>query len=148
MSKSANDASYNLEGLVVHDTARKESGQLHDFPAEYVQEDVVCDFCDKHYNQLLPMIAEKVYQEKLKKVQAFLVSEKVHRKLTNSFGKELQHCARKGALIRSSTGIEADLGEHLAPMERPDKKLSPLGRSGRDWGVVLQLRGLGVLGSV
>nr|GEV13866.1 RNA-directed DNA polymerase, eukaryota, nucleotide-binding alpha-beta plait domain protein [Tanacetum cinerariifolium] len=33
----------------------------------------------------------------------------------------VEHCARKDAPIRSSMGIEAGLGEHLAPMERPDK---------------------------
>ncbi|GKB06475.1 hypothetical protein Tco_0834708 [Tanacetum coccineum] len=33
----------------------------------------------------------------------------------------VEHCARKYAPIRSSMGIGAGLGEHLAPMERPDK---------------------------
>nr|GEV36589.1 hypothetical protein [Tanacetum cinerariifolium]GEY06927.1 hypothetical protein [Tanacetum cinerariifolium] len=33
----------------------------------------------------------------------------------------VEQCARKVAPIRSPTGIEAGLGEHLAPMERPDK---------------------------
>ncbi|GKB44566.1 hypothetical protein Tco_0889508 [Tanacetum coccineum] len=32
-----------------------------------------------------------------------------------------KNCARKGVPIRSPTGIGADLGEHLAPMKRPDK---------------------------
>ncbi|GKC97696.1 hypothetical protein Tco_1167971 [Tanacetum coccineum] len=33
----------------------------------------------------------------------------------------VEQCARKVAPIRSPTGIEAGLGEHLAPMEGPDK---------------------------
>nr|GEU56040.1 putative reverse transcriptase domain-containing protein [Tanacetum cinerariifolium] len=33
----------------------------------------------------------------------------------------LEHCARKGAPIRSSTRIRAGLGEHIALIERPDK---------------------------
>nr|GEX19347.1 ribonuclease H-like domain-containing protein [Tanacetum cinerariifolium] len=33
----------------------------------------------------------------------------------------MEHCARKGALIRSPTGIEACLREHLAAIERLDK---------------------------
>ncbi|GKG48188.1 hypothetical protein Tco_0510073 [Tanacetum coccineum] len=33
----------------------------------------------------------------------------------------MEHCARKDALIRSPTGIEAGLEEHLASMERPDR---------------------------
>ncbi|GKD79603.1 hypothetical protein Tco_1342224, partial [Tanacetum coccineum] len=33
----------------------------------------------------------------------------------------VEHCARKDAPIRFPTGIEADLGEHIASMERPDK---------------------------
>ncbi|GKC02549.1 ribonuclease H-like domain-containing protein [Tanacetum coccineum] len=40
----------------------------------------------------------------------------------------MEHCARKGAPIRSLTGIGAGLGEHLAPMERPDK--IPIGDRG------------------
>nr|GEX12840.1 PI-PLC X domain-containing protein At5g67130 [Tanacetum cinerariifolium] len=39
----------------------------------------------------------------------------------------VEHCARKSAPIKSPTGIEACLGEHLAPMKRPDK--IPIG----DW---------------
>ncbi|GJU94563.1 hypothetical protein Tco_1319319 [Tanacetum coccineum] len=35
----------------------------------------------------------------------------------------VEQCARKVAPIRSPTGIGAGLGEHLAPMERPDKIL-------------------------
>ncbi|GJX72547.1 hypothetical protein Tco_0309718 [Tanacetum coccineum] len=33
----------------------------------------------------------------------------------------VEHCALKYALIRSPMGIGAGLGEHLAPMECPDK---------------------------
>ncbi|GJW35398.1 hypothetical protein Tco_0058318 [Tanacetum coccineum] len=33
----------------------------------------------------------------------------------------MEHCARKDAPIRSPTGIEAGLREHLASMERPDR---------------------------
>ncbi|GKA47719.1 retrovirus-related pol polyprotein from transposon TNT 1-94 [Tanacetum coccineum] len=40
----------------------------------------------------------------------------------------VEQCARKVAPIRSSTGIGAGLGEHLAPMERPDK--IPIGDRG------------------
>nr|GEU38476.1 hypothetical protein [Tanacetum cinerariifolium] len=40
----------------------------------------------------------------------------------------VEHCARKYAPIRSPMGIEAGLGEHHAPMERPDK--IPIGDRG------------------
>ncbi|GJR47929.1 hypothetical protein Tco_1316032 [Tanacetum coccineum] len=40
----------------------------------------------------------------------------------------VEQCARKVALIRSPTGIEAGLEEHLAPMKRPDK--FPIGDRG------------------
>lgn len=35
----------------------------------YVLEEMVLAFCNKHYNQLLSLMAEKVHQEKLKGVQ-------------------------------------------------------------------------------
>ncbi|GKA51070.1 hypothetical protein Tco_0744266 [Tanacetum coccineum] len=47
----------------------------------------------------------------------------------------MKHCARKGALIKSPTGIGAGLGEHLAPMERPDK--IPIGDRGLGRGLLI-----------
>ncbi|GJZ87413.1 RNA-directed DNA polymerase, eukaryota, partial [Tanacetum coccineum] len=44
-------------------------------------------------------------------------------KKRNNLAIRVEHCTCKDALIRSPTGIGAGLGEHLAPMERPNKIL-------------------------
>ncbi|GKA35722.1 reverse transcriptase domain-containing protein [Tanacetum coccineum] len=50
----------------------KGSKQTTDGPPGFMLDDKLRMFCDKHYNQLLPPMAEKVYQEKLQRVQARL----------------------------------------------------------------------------
>ncbi|GJS02241.1 reverse transcriptase domain-containing protein [Tanacetum coccineum] len=50
----------------------KGSKQTTDGPPGFMLDDKLRMFCDKHYNQLLPPMAEKVHQEKLQRVQARL----------------------------------------------------------------------------
>ncbi|GKA63625.1 hypothetical protein Tco_0763231 [Tanacetum coccineum] len=68
MSKSAKLAPTPTDS-VVRNTAGKGSKQTTDDP---MPDEKLHEFCDKHYNQLLPLMAEKVHQEKLQVVQARL----------------------------------------------------------------------------
>ncbi|GKD67646.1 hypothetical protein Tco_1321736 [Tanacetum coccineum] len=65
MSKSAEHAPTPADS-VVRNTTGKWSKQIADGP---MPDEKLREFCDKHYNQLLPLIAEKVHQEKLQGVQ-------------------------------------------------------------------------------
>ncbi|GJT89270.1 hypothetical protein Tco_1070987 [Tanacetum coccineum] len=58
MSKSANHAP-TPGGSVVQNTAGKGSKQMPDGPHGFMSDDKLREFFDKHYNQLLPIMAEK-----------------------------------------------------------------------------------------
>nr|GEV88114.1 nucleotide-binding alpha-beta plait domain-containing protein [Tanacetum cinerariifolium] len=53
---------------VVRNTAGKGSKQATDGNPGFLPEDRLREICEKHYNKILPIIAEKVHQEKLKGV--------------------------------------------------------------------------------
>ncbi|GJX57063.1 reverse transcriptase domain-containing protein [Tanacetum coccineum] len=55
---------------VVWNTAGKGSKQATNSNPEYLPEDKLWEICKKHYNQMLPIMAEKVYKEKLQDIQA------------------------------------------------------------------------------
>ena len=57
------------EHSTVRNTLEKEKSQGVD---EIMPDAAIREFCDKHYDQLLPLMAEKVHQEKLRQVQTRL----------------------------------------------------------------------------
>nr|GEY02523.1 reverse transcriptase domain-containing protein [Tanacetum cinerariifolium] len=57
---------------VVRNTAGNGSKQATDGNPGFLLEDRLREICEKHYNQILPIMAEKVHQEKLKGVQTCL----------------------------------------------------------------------------
>ncbi|GJT06010.1 hypothetical protein Tco_0840472 [Tanacetum coccineum] len=61
MSKSANHVP-TPDDSVVRNTAGNGSKQTPDDPPGFMPNDKLREFCDKHYNQLLPLMAEKVHQ--------------------------------------------------------------------------------------
>ncbi|GJV32952.1 reverse transcriptase domain-containing protein [Tanacetum coccineum] len=56
----------------VRNTIGKGSKQTPDSDPGHLPADKLREICDKHYNQILPIMAEKVHQEKLQSVQARL----------------------------------------------------------------------------
>nr|GEX25586.1 hypothetical protein [Tanacetum cinerariifolium] len=64
MSKSTDHVS-TLDGSAVRNTTGKGIKQTLDGPPGFMPDDKHREFCDKHYNQLLPLMAKKVHQEKL-----------------------------------------------------------------------------------
>ncbi|GJV23589.1 hypothetical protein Tco_1376284 [Tanacetum coccineum] len=85
MSKSVKQAPTPVDS-VVRNTAGKGSKRPTDGP---MPDEELREFCDKHYNQLLPLMAEKVHQEKLQVVQTCLTYEESSRR--NSQAKEKTH---------------------------------------------------------
>ncbi|GJS00515.1 hypothetical protein Tco_0317023 [Tanacetum coccineum] len=65
MSKSAERAQ-KLANSIVQNTTRKGSKQATDGPLGFLLEDKLCKIWEKHYNQLLPIMAEKFHQENSK----------------------------------------------------------------------------------
>ncbi|GJU67667.1 hypothetical protein Tco_1253926 [Tanacetum coccineum] len=59
--------------------AGKGSKQATDGSPGFFPEDRLCEICEKHYDQILPIMAEKVHQEKLKGVQTRLSCSKSSR---------------------------------------------------------------------
>ncbi|GJU39236.1 reverse transcriptase domain-containing protein [Tanacetum coccineum] len=68
MSKSAERA-HTPTWSVIRNTTGKGSKQATDGPPRFLPEDRLREIFEKHYNQLLPIIEEKVHQEKLQGVQ-------------------------------------------------------------------------------
>ncbi|GKA97908.1 hypothetical protein Tco_0825802 [Tanacetum coccineum] len=64
MCKSAERAQTPTNSIV-RNTADKGSKQATDSPFRFLLEDRLCEICDKHYNQLLPIMEKKVLQKKL-----------------------------------------------------------------------------------
>ncbi|GKB68997.1 hypothetical protein Tco_0930409 [Tanacetum coccineum] len=74
MSKSANQIP-TPDGSAFRNTANKGIKQTLDDPPGFRLDEAICEFCNKHYDQLLSLMAEKVYQEKLRGVQTRLSFE-------------------------------------------------------------------------
>ncbi|GJT33943.1 hypothetical protein Tco_0924362 [Tanacetum coccineum] len=64
MSNQANHVSLTPGGYVVRNTAGKGSGLMPDIPLGFVPAEMIREFCDKHYDQLLSLMAEKREIEK------------------------------------------------------------------------------------
>ncbi|GJY01106.1 hypothetical protein Tco_0359258 [Tanacetum coccineum] len=79
MSKSANQIP-TLDGSAFQNTANKGIKQTPDDPPGFMLDEAIYEFCDKHYDQLLSLMVEKVHQEKLKGVQTRLSFEGILRK--------------------------------------------------------------------
>ncbi|GKA43368.1 hypothetical protein Tco_0736092 [Tanacetum coccineum] len=61
----------NADGSV-HNTVNGEEGAQWEFPCNSVTPTVMREFCEKHYEQILPFMAEKAHNEKLKDVRSRL----------------------------------------------------------------------------
>nr|GEY00839.1 reverse transcriptase domain-containing protein [Tanacetum cinerariifolium] len=71
MNKSAEHAQMP-SNFAVRNTADKGSKQPTGGNSGSLPEDRLCEICEKHYDQILPIMAEKAHQEKLKGVQTRL----------------------------------------------------------------------------
>nr|GEW53977.1 reverse transcriptase domain-containing protein [Tanacetum cinerariifolium] len=56
----------------VCNTVNREKGVSRDFPTSSVTPSAMHEFCEKHYTQILPFMAEKAHNEKLKDVRSRL----------------------------------------------------------------------------
>ncbi|GKC93353.1 hypothetical protein Tco_1158795 [Tanacetum coccineum] len=80
MSQSAERAQMPANSMV-RNAADKGSKAPTNGPSEPLPDDKLREICEKHYNQIMPITAEKVHQEKLQGVQTRLTySEHSHRK--------------------------------------------------------------------
>ncbi|GJZ43774.1 hypothetical protein Tco_0591029 [Tanacetum coccineum] len=71
MSRSA-DQAQTPANSAVRNTTGKGSKQAAEGDSEYLPEDKLQEICEKHYNQILPIMTEKVHREKLHGVQTRL----------------------------------------------------------------------------
>nr|GEV53888.1 reverse transcriptase domain-containing protein [Tanacetum cinerariifolium] len=80
MSQSAEHAQ-TPANFMVRNTARKERKAPINGPSKLLPNDKLCKICKKHYNQILPIMAEKVHQGKLQGVHTRLTyGEHSHQK--------------------------------------------------------------------
>ncbi|GJT94017.1 hypothetical protein Tco_1082862 [Tanacetum coccineum] len=94
MSKPANQ-SQTLANSAVQNTANKGGKQTPGSNFECLPADKLREICEKHYNKILPIMAEKVHQEKLQGVQTRLTyGESSHRNSQTQF-LESESCDRK-----------------------------------------------------
>nr|GEV40105.1 reverse transcriptase domain-containing protein [Tanacetum cinerariifolium] len=71
MSKLVERAPTPVDSIILN-TTRKGRKQKTDGPPDFMPDKKLCELCDKHYNQILPLMAEKVHQEKLQGMQTRL----------------------------------------------------------------------------
>ncbi|GJS36019.1 hypothetical protein Tco_0534401 [Tanacetum coccineum] len=94
MSQPANPA-HTPANSTVRNTAGKGSKQTPDNNSGCLPADKLREICEKHYNQILPIMAEKVHQEKLQGLQTRLTyGESSHRNSQTQFS-ESESCDRK-----------------------------------------------------
>ncbi|GKA39366.1 hypothetical protein Tco_0731917 [Tanacetum coccineum] len=62
----------SAHGRKEHELCRKGSKQAAEGNSEYLPEDKLREICEKHYNQILPIMTKKVHREKLQGVQTRL----------------------------------------------------------------------------
>ncbi|GJY90862.1 hypothetical protein Tco_0506058 [Tanacetum coccineum] len=94
MSQPANPA-HTPANFAVWNTTGKGSKQTPDNNSGCLPADNLQEICEKHYNQILPIMAEKVHQEKLQGLQTCLTyGESSHRNSQIQFS-ESESCDRK-----------------------------------------------------
>ncbi|GJR05612.1 reverse transcriptase domain-containing protein [Tanacetum coccineum] len=71
MSKSAERAQTSANSIV-RNTTDKGSKEVTEGPPGFLPDDRLREICEKHYNQILPIMAEKVHKEKLQGVRTRL----------------------------------------------------------------------------
>ncbi|GJV19090.1 hypothetical protein Tco_1368110 [Tanacetum coccineum] len=89
-----------MPAIVLGNTEGKgEVNQLNEGPLGFLPEDRLREICEKHYNQILPIMAEKVHQEKLQGVQTRLTYGESSRQKAQTKEKtqlsESESCDRK-----------------------------------------------------
>ncbi|GJV46632.1 hypothetical protein Tco_1431168 [Tanacetum coccineum] len=94
MSQPANQAQTPANSAV-RNTADKGSKQTPNSNSGCLLVDKIREICEKHYNQILPIMAEKVHQEKIQGVQTRLTyGESSHQNSQTQFS-ESESCDRK-----------------------------------------------------
>ncbi|GJS13202.1 reverse transcriptase domain-containing protein [Tanacetum coccineum] len=106
MSQPANPAQTPTNSAV-QNTTGKGSKQTPDNNPGYLPTDKLREICEKHYNQILPIMVEKVHQEKLQGVQTRLTyGESSYRNSQTQFSKS-ESCGRKKKPKRRQSPVTA-----------------------------------------
>ncbi|GJS35167.1 hypothetical protein Tco_0533549 [Tanacetum coccineum] len=103
---------------VVRNTLRKEP-VLQD-PDRPISDEALREYCDKNYHQILPIIAEKVHQEKVQQEKLKAVNARLN-------FEEASHQFESGTPIRRRRGLK----ERLRPKYVRSRSGSPEPRRGR-----------------
>ncbi|GKA04477.1 hypothetical protein Tco_0683597 [Tanacetum coccineum] len=85
----------NADGTVCN-TVNKEEGILRDFPTSSVTPSPMRELCEKHYAQILPFMAEKSHNEKLKDVRSRLTYREDTEQETESAPRHRKRKRRSG----------------------------------------------------
>ncbi|GJR32146.1 reverse transcriptase domain-containing protein [Tanacetum coccineum] len=103
----------------------------------HVSDAALCEYCDKHYRQLLPLIAEKVHQEKtqqdkLKEVKARLNFEGCSKR-SSKIQEVSQHSESRTSNIRGEPGRRRRIrrGGSESPRHRDSERETVFTRLGR-----------------
>ncbi|GJW64916.1 hypothetical protein Tco_0116800 [Tanacetum coccineum] len=114
MSQPANPANTPANSAV-RNTASKGSKQTPDNNSGCLPADKLQEICEKHYNQILPIMAEKVHQEKLQGLQTRLTyGESSRRKIQFSESEACDRMKRpkkyRQSPVTASRGTRPSLG--------------------------------------
>ncbi|GJS56649.1 hypothetical protein Tco_0651433 [Tanacetum coccineum] len=122
MSKSAEHAQTPANSAV-RNTAGKGSKQPTESNSRFLLEDRLCEICEKHYDQILPIMAEKVHQEKLKGVQTRLSYSENSRQKAQTKEKtqhsESESCDRKRKTKKRRSPIPDSVLRNTGPDRSP-----------------------------
>ncbi|GKD61403.1 hypothetical protein Tco_1298912 [Tanacetum coccineum] len=123
MSQLANQVQTPANSAV-RNTADKGSKQTPSSNSECLPADKLREICEKHYNQILPIMAEKVQQEKLQGVQTRLTYGKSsHRNSQTQSSKSESHDRKKRPKRRRQSPVTASRGTHSSRTARVFSRL-------------------------
>ncbi|GJW97106.1 hypothetical protein Tco_0178914 [Tanacetum coccineum] len=107
----------------VRNTVGKEKEKSQENPNEPASDAVLREFCDKNYNQLLPILAEKMHQEKIQQEKLKAVKAHLNFEEVSQYSKSEAPSKRRD--VRKRLGPKGVLDVSGSPEPRRNRSRSP-----------------------
>ncbi|GJT81046.1 reverse transcriptase domain-containing protein [Tanacetum coccineum] len=107
----------------VRNTVGREKEKSQENPNEPASDAALREFCDKNYNQLLPILAEKMHQEKVQQEKLKVVKARLNFEETSQYSVSGAPSRRRD--IRKRIGPKEARSKSRSPEPRRDRSRSP-----------------------
>ncbi|GJY12625.1 hypothetical protein Tco_0381934 [Tanacetum coccineum] len=112
-----------LNTSAVQNTVGREKEKSQENPNEHASDASLREFCDKNYNQLLPILAEKMHQEKVQQEKLKAVKARLNFEETSQYSESGAPSRKRD--VRKRLGQKDARSMSKSPKPRRDRSRSP-----------------------